>query len=94
MSNLKIKKENLVGQKEGAMTDYYEVIKKLGQGSYGKVYSVKNKQTGEIRACKQISKHLLPDLKLFKNEMNIMSTLTHPNIIKIFEIFEDDNFII
>ena len=92
MSNLKIKKENLVGQKEGAMTDYYEVIKKLGQGSYGKVYSVKNKQTGEIRACKQISKHLLPDLKLFKNEMNIMSTLTHPNIIKIFEIFEDDRF--
>lgn len=92
MSSLKINKKNIIGKTEGLMTDYYEVVKKLGQGTYGKVYSVKNKTTGEIRACKQLSKHMIQDKTQFQTEIEIMITLTHPNILKLYEVFEDERY--
>ncbi len=92
MSSLKINKKNIIGKTEGLMTDYYEVVKKLGQGTYGKVYSVKNKTTGEIRACKQLSKHMIQDKTQFQTEIEIMIKLTHPNILKIYEVFEDERY--
>ena len=86
-------KENFVGKKQGLLTDYYEVIRKLGKGSYGKVYEVKNKTTGEIRACKQLSKSNLSNLKKFEKEIELLIKTDHPNIIKLYEVFEDDRFI-
>ena len=86
-------KENFVGKKQGLLTDYYEIIKKLGKGSYGKVYEVKNKTTGEIRACKQLSKSNLSNLKKFEKEIELLIKTDHPNIIKLYEVFEDDRFI-
>ena len=70
----------------------YEIIKKLGEGSYGKTYKVKNKDSSDIRAMKQMDKVKIPDMNLFKNEINIMSILDHPNIIKLYEIFEDEKY--
>ena len=86
-------KENFVGKKQGLLTDYYEEIRKLGKGSYGKVYEVKNKTTGEIRACKQLSKSNLSNLKKFEKEIELLIKTDHPNIIKLYEVFEDDRFI-
>ena len=86
-------KENFVGKKQGLLTDYYEIIRKLGKGSYGKVYEVKNKTTGEIRACKQLSKSNLSNLKKFEKEIELLIKTDHPNIIKLYEVFEDDRFI-
>ena len=37
-------KENFIGKNEGLLTDYYNVLKKLGKGAYGKVYEVKNRK--------------------------------------------------
>ena len=45
-----IKKESFVTMNEGDITQTYEVIKKIGEGAYGKIYKVKNKQSGDIRA--------------------------------------------
>ena len=86
-------KENFVGKTEGLLTNYYKVIKSLGKGSYGKVYEVKNKTTGEIRACKQLSKSNLSNLKKFEKEIELLIKTDHPNIIKLYEVFEDDRFI-
>ena len=33
---------------------YYEIIKKIGEGGFGTVYSAKSKETGEFRAIKVI----------------------------------------
>ena len=72
--------------------NHYEILKKLGEGSYGKTYKVKNKNSSDIRAMKQMEKIKIPDMNVFKNEINIMSILDHPNIIKLYEVFEDDKF--
>ena len=72
--------------------NHYEIIKKLGEGSYGKTYKVKNKDSSDIRAMKQMDKGKIPDMNLFKNEINIMSILDHPNILKLYEVYEDEKF--
>jgi calcium-dependent protein kinase len=87
---IKFARENFVGEVEGKLLDKYDVLKQLGKGGYGKVYEVKNKKTGEIRACKHLSKLNVKDLDKFRREIEIMKKMDHPNIIKIYEVFESE----
>lgn len=88
--SLKFGKSNFVGHVEAEFKQNYEIIKELGRGGYGEVYEVKNLKTGEIRACKHLSKMSM-DLQRFRNEINIMIQFDHPNIIKLYEIFENED---
>ena len=88
--NLTIKKEFFIRQTDGDITQYYEVLKKIGEGVSAKVYKVKEKSTGEIKALKQVEKSKLPDVKYFETEIKLLSLLDHPNIVRLFEVFEDD----
>ena len=90
--SLIITKESFVTINEGDLTETYEVIKKIGEGSYGKIYKVKNKQSGDIRAMKQIMKSKIPDIKRFQNEIKILAMVDHPNIVRLFEVIEDDKY--
>ncbi|CAJ1370199.1 unnamed protein product [Effrenium voratum] len=74
----------------GKITDYYTLDKKkLGEGSYGSVCKATNISTKAIRAVKTISKSQMKNLERFKQEIAIMKMMDHPNIIKLFESFED-----
>ena len=88
--NLTIKKEFFIRQTDGEITQYYEVLKKIGEGVSAKVYKVKEKSTGEIKALKQVEKSKLPDVKYFETEIKLLSLLDDPNIVRLFEVFEDD----
>ena len=81
-------KQNFVGKFDGIFLDKYDVIKQLGKGGYSKVYQVKNKRTGEIRACKHLSKLSIKNLEKFEKEIKILIKSEHPCIIKLYEIFE------
>ena len=84
---------SLSKSKPGDVFSFYEILKKLGEGSYGKIYKVKNKDTEEIYAMKQMDKiKIQQNLELFKNEIEIMSILNHPNICKLYEVYEDSKF--
>ena len=61
-----IKKEFFIRQVDGQITQDYEVIKKIGEGTSAKVYKVNEKNTGEIKAMKQVEKAKLPDIKYFE----------------------------
>lgn len=67
----------------------------MGHGTYGKVYRAIHKLTKKPVAIKSIEKvHCRsPDSmpKIF-NEVEILSRLNHPNVIKIYEIFENPKF--
>ena len=52
------------------------------------VNEVRNKKTGEIRACKHLSKLSIKNLKKFELEISILINTDHQNIIKLYEIFE------
>lgn len=74
--------------------EYDEEADKVGEGSFGVVYRVKGKFNRFIRAMKKISKEALQDPNDSSNfimEIKVMQKLDHPNIIKIYELFEDEN---
>ena len=87
-ATIKFGKKDFVGKAEGLFLDNYDVIKQLGKGGYGKVYEVKNKKSGDIHACKHLSKLSIKNLEKFEREINILIKTDHPNIIKIFEVYE------
>ncbi|XP_025832041.1 probable serine/threonine-protein kinase DDB_G0277165 isoform X2 [Agrilus planipennis] len=70
----------------------FDIIKKLGQGTYGKVQLGINKETGQEVAIKTIKKSKIEteaDLIRIRREIQIMSSVQHPNIIHIYEVFEN-----
>ena len=80
----------LIGSKP---EDNYIIINKLGKGSFGSVYKVRHKTTKDIRAMKIIRNST--DNKLdnkFLREIQVLKELEHPNIIKIFEYYIDDQY--
>jgi len=97
-NKLKINASTIVIAKQGLPSDYYEKLQLLGEGSYGMVYKVKLKGTNEIRALKVIQRHILNEelsLNEIENEVKILKRIDHPNVVKVFETFNDeDNFYI
>jgi len=77
--------------KKTPVTDSYQVGKaSLGQGGFGKVTKGTRKGTkSEVRAIKQLPKDMT-DAAAFVAEVVIASELDHPNIIKLYEVFEDN----
>ena len=72
----------------------FDVIKQLGVGSFGTVYLVSHKKTKGQYALKVIDKNLRENLEEkanFNREVEIMYKLNHPNIVKLYGHFEDDN---
>ncbi|KAG4075968.1 hypothetical protein HA402_003794 [Bradysia odoriphaga] len=70
----------------------FDIIKKLGQGTYGKVQLGINKETSQEVAIKTIKKCKIEtdaDLIRIRREVQIMSSVQHPNIIHIYEVFEN-----
>ena len=65
----------------------YKKICKIGNGAYGKVYKAREVKTGNIVAVKKI------DLKKSENilkKINVLSSLSHPNIVKYYKYYEED----
>ena len=77
--------------------DKFIVQKKIGSGSFGKVYQIKDKITGEILASKVSIKELdeFDDDMIINisREINIISKLNHPSILKFigFSLYDFKN---
>ena len=71
----------------------YLKIKEVSNGTYAKIYMVQSKTDMKLYCCKEILKDKISDLNKFRNEINILSKVDHPNIIRLYEIFEDSRYI-
>ena len=88
-----ISKSHFIGEHIADIGKYYDFIKELGQGSYGHVYRCQNKETGNVYACKKMSKKKIKNKEQFKTEIDLLRATDHPNIIKLYDIFEDNSYI-
>jgi calcium-dependent protein kinase len=78
--------------KNTPILDDYEFKKELGEGSYGQVKLGLHKRTGLNRAIKIIKKNEIPEdeRNAMLKEVSILKSLDHPNIIKMFDMYQDD----
>ena len=88
---VKISKDNFIPLFLHGLRNSYDFTKKIGKGNFGKVFQVRNKKTDKLYACKKLSKLNINNLIKFKQEINILMKMDHPNIIKLYEVFESEN---
>ena len=72
----------------------YTFLKTIGEGTFGKVKLALHKITQEKVAIKILEKKKInskKDLERIEKEIKYMKILNHPNIVKIYEIIEDEN---
>ena len=77
------------------LLDIYEVKQKLGNGKFGLVKLGINKQTKEKVAIKIMNKKKMDtsDIQLMRTEIEILKICQHPNIIRLYDIFENIDYI-
>jgi len=72
--------------------DDFHIGNVIGQGAFGQVIDVEDKETGKRYAMKVLSKvHIVREKKMdyVKIERDVMSKLDHPNIVHLFLTFQD-----
>ena len=74
--------------------DLYKIVKILGEGQYGTVRMATHKQLGYDCAIKIIKKKLLAKSliteDLMQNELAALCSLSHPSMIRIYELLATD----
>ncbi|XP_048187116.1 calcium/calmodulin-dependent protein kinase type IV [Perognathus longimembris pacificus] len=74
------------GSNRDARSDFFDVESELGRGATSVVYRCKQKGTQKPYALKVLKKTV--DKKIVRTEIGVLLRLSHPNIIKLKEIFE------
>jgi len=70
----------------------YTLLTQLGIGAYGTVYKVVNTFNEQVYALKSANKRqLTKSVGSFRLEVEILQTLNHANVIKVYEIIDDPN---
>lgn len=76
------------------LTEIYEIKEKLGNGKFGLVRLGVHKKTGQKVAIKIMTKKDMTtqDLELVRTEIEILKVCQHPNIIGLYEVFENTDY--
>ena len=73
----------------------FEIKKEIGSGSFGRVYLASHKKTKVNYALKVIDKRNKTNMDgrpYFRREIEIMYKIRHPNCVRLFGNFEDENY--
>jgi hypothetical protein len=77
------------------INDYYEIEREIGCGSVSRVYSARSTEDGELYAIKTVKKLYLYDgdtkTAQLKKEIQISRSLSHPNVLRLHRVFEDQD---
>ena len=77
------------------LSEIYEIRQVLGKGKFGLVKLGIHRGSGRKVAIKIINKKLVTaiDVQQVKTEIDILKIAKHPNIIQLYDVFENENYI-
>ena len=89
--SVKFNAAQFVSRRKDKISKVYQVTSALGEGGYGEVFLAKHLDSGTERAIKVIEKAKTNSKEndMILNEFNIVKDLDHPNLLKMYEMFED-----
>lgn len=94
--DLKIEASLFVGHRNGLVLENYKIGQKIGSGAFGCVRVGVHNLTGQKRAIKTIHKDSISEdmteRAKFFSEVDILKRTDHPNIVKLYEFYEDDKY--
>ena len=61
----------------------YEILAEIGEGGFGRVYSVRNRETGDRLAVKTLTRPDPLRVALLKREARVVGGLVHPNLVTL-----------
>jgi len=72
----------------------YSLIKQIGEGGMGQVWLAKHEKTRQFFAAKFLSPLLArdKDRERFKREIEILKSLDHPSVAKIYDVIDTKDF--
>ncbi|MCQ2817119.1 MAG: protein kinase [archaeon] len=78
-----------------SLSQQYEIKEKAGKGKFGLVKIAMHKDTGRKVAIKIMARKDMTasDLELAKTEMDILKVCQHPNIIKLYDVYDSPDYI-
>jgi serine/threonine-protein kinase len=71
----------------------YDIIEKIGEGGMGQVFRAVHRRLDRPVAIKRLAPHLSSNqdmLRRFLQEARLQARLTHPNVVNIFDLIEND----
>ena len=81
----------IISKNKLTLTEVYKLEGELGEGGYGKVFLVRHKKMKILRAMKMISVNSKNEDEKTDEEIELLRQLDHPNIVKLFEYFSDND---
>ena len=88
-------KSNSPSTKFQTTIDFYKIKEMVGKGRYGKVYLATHRLSDKNVAIKVSEKtdiKCLTAMQRIFEEANLLASLNHPNVIKLYEIFENEKY--
>lgn len=79
----------------GSKISDFEILQKLGKGTYGFVAKVRSKKNSKLYAMKisDLSLVIPDELKYYENEGIIMQKLNHKNVCRCYRTFREGKFL-
>jgi calcium-dependent protein kinase len=93
IDNIKVSANLLISKKYSPIEESYLILREIGRGSFGQVMYAQHRETEAFRAIKIIPKQpheFGASIDKFCEEVKILSSIDHPNVVQIYEFYEDN----
>jgi len=78
-------------KKSPGVHSVFEIGKTIGRGTFTEVRHCKSRLSGEELAVKVVNKQCFQQMRGIENEVQILQMVSHPNIIQLKEVYEEED---